>query len=344
MFLVKKEKQKKRKTKNERIYHLHDNKTVFRKASVSLKRTWLRINMSIDYKRSLLVASEKGDLNKVENCLKKVPVDVTDEQNQTALHYAAANGHEVVVMHLIKKGAGLECKNYAEWTPLMFASYYGHLNVVALLVHNKAEININNQRLATPLTCAARCGHKAVIEFLLDNGADCDMNEDKENKPSVTPLMAAAQHGHTSIVSLLLQYGMNVDYQNPDTGYTALMLAAMNGHLEIVELLVKNGSADVNLHNCRNQTAYQLSVIKQRKNVEEYLRERTKKRVRISPSSSNSHYNLIDLAKGEELFFLSNFHFFAAAMVLPSENIPSDLKLFCNLCWSTACYIFHVLF
>lgn len=257
--------------------------------------------MSIDFKRSLLSACEKGDLNKVDHCLKKVHVDVADEQNQTALHYAAANGHEIIVRHLVKKGAALECKNYAEWTPLMFASYYGHLSIVALLVHNKAEFNVSNQRLATPLTCAARCGHTKVIEFLLENGADCNLHEDKDVKPSVTPLMAAAQHGHLSIVSLLImQHGINVDYQNPDTGYTALMLAAMNGHFQIVELLVKNGGANVALTNRRNQTAYQLSVIKQRKDVQEYLRDKTKKSVRISPSSTASQLSLIDATKGNK--------------------------------------------
>lgn len=198
-------------------------------------------------------------------------------------------------------GAALECENWSGWTPIMYAAYYGHLNIVTLLVHNKANVNALNKRLATPLTCAARCGHQSVLEFLLENGAMCDpviQVGDVMQTVFVTPLMAAAQHGHIQIVSLLVQYQANVDYQNPDTGYTALMLAAINDHLDIVELLISTGCANPNITNCRNQTALQLSAQCKVREVEMFLLEKTKKRVRILSNSYNIQNDLIEVSKG----------------------------------------------
>ena len=241
-----------------------------------------RISMNQNIIRSLLHAAERGDINKIEQCLNSVPIDSTDDQSQTPLHFAAASGNTKAVRLLIKKGAKLECENWCGWTPIMFASYYGHLDVVNLLMHNHAQINTRNSRLATPLTCAARCGHKAVIELLLDN--DAEVNPPVNSEPSVTPLMAATQHGHTSIVSLLLQYNADVDYQSPDTGYTALMLAAMNGQLKIVKLLIEKGGASANLTTVMDQNAYTLSIIRNRQEVEVYLKKRTQKSIPKSPT------------------------------------------------------------
>lgn len=60
--------------------------------------------MSVEQAKSLIQAAERGELKKVEHCLKTLSINATDDQSQTALHFAAANGHERVVRHLIKKG------------------------------------------------------------------------------------------------------------------------------------------------------------------------------------------------------------------------------------------------
>jgi len=265
--------------------------------------------MSLDKNsiRGFLQAAEAGDLRKLESYLKKLSVnEILDEQSQSALHYAAANGHLNAVRYLVTKGAALDHANWCGWTPLMYASYYGHTNVVSYLIENKAEINVFNSRLVTPLICAARCGHKAVIEILLEHAAQIDPKEIKippisqefktlaqiempevatlqQPKLPMTALMAAAQHGHLGIVSLLVQYGSPIDYQNSVNGYTALMLSAMNGHIKIVEFLVETGGADANIVNYRNQTAFILSILRRRSDVETYLSSRTLVRVPETP-------------------------------------------------------------
>ena len=260
--------------------------------------------MSIDKisVRGFLQAAETGDLKKLEIFVKHLDINVVNEQSQTALHFAAANGKQNAVRFLVTKGAALECANWCGWTPLMYASYYGQSEVVSYLIENKAHVNVCNSRLVTPLICAARCGHKSVIEILLQNGASIDpstfvqpptsqeikaiqqMNlpvlPNISRRPPMTALMAAAQHGHLGIVSLLMTYNAPIDYQNEVNGYTALMLAAVNGHIKIVEFLIETGSADANIVNCRNQTAYVQAILRKRTDVENYLKSRTTRMTR----------------------------------------------------------------
>ena len=260
--------------------------------------------MSIDKisVRGFLQAAETGDVKKLELFLRHLDINVVNEQSQTALHFAAANGKQNAVRFLVTKGAALECANWTGWTPLMYASYYGQSEVVSYLIENKAKVNVCNSRLVTPLICAARCGHKSVIEILLQNGASIDPSSfiqpptsqevkaiqkvnhqaqtNVSRRPPMTALMAAAQHGHLGIVNLLLTYNAPIDYQNEVNGYTALMLAAVNGHIKIVKFLIETGSANANTVNCRNQTAYVLSKVRKRADVENYLESRTTRMTR----------------------------------------------------------------
>lgn len=51
-----------------------------------------------------------------------VPVDCTDEEGNTALHFASAGGHEQLVRFLLRKGAAVDGRNHYGWTPLMQAA------------------------------------------------------------------------------------------------------------------------------------------------------------------------------------------------------------------------------
>ena len=64
------------------------------------------INIDPKAVKELLSSASRGDLEHLDNLLTKlkVPLDSVDDQSQTALHYACANGHTKVVRHLIKKG------------------------------------------------------------------------------------------------------------------------------------------------------------------------------------------------------------------------------------------------
>ena len=63
------------------------------------------------------------------------------KDNQTPLHYAAANGHLSVIEYLVNQKADINSKDNNNWTPLHYAAQNGHLSVVEYLVNQKADIN-----------------------------------------------------------------------------------------------------------------------------------------------------------------------------------------------------------
>ena len=72
----------------------------------------------IDY---LLTASSKGDLASVNAMLESgANVNIKDENDITALMYAARKNRSEVALSLINKGADINAKDKGGWTPLMF--------------------------------------------------------------------------------------------------------------------------------------------------------------------------------------------------------------------------------
>lgn len=78
-------------------------------------------------------------------CVAGLDVDSRDHDNNTALHIAAANDHEIVVAHLLSCQADCEATNNMGWTPLMQAARHGHMAVVLLLVQTGVLVDARNR-------------------------------------------------------------------------------------------------------------------------------------------------------------------------------------------------------
>ncbi len=61
-------------------------------------------------------------------------VNAVDEDERTALHWAAAAGHMEVVEYLTDKSK-IDHQDDAGWTPLMSAASAGHVDVVSYLIN-----------------------------------------------------------------------------------------------------------------------------------------------------------------------------------------------------------------
>ncbi len=61
--------------------------------------------------------------------------------NQTALHWAAAEGHAAVVAELIHAGADYRTPLESGFTPLLFAVRNGHIEVAKTLIALGVDVN-----------------------------------------------------------------------------------------------------------------------------------------------------------------------------------------------------------
>jgi ankyrin repeat protein len=91
---------------------------------------------------------------------------------QTALHWAAAEGHGAVVEALIAGGADIRHPSNARTTPFMFAVRKGDMHSVKAFLAAGADVNEKRVDLATPLLVAIINGHENLVDLLLEKGAD----------------------------------------------------------------------------------------------------------------------------------------------------------------------------
>jgi ankyrin repeat protein len=91
---------------------------------------------------------------------------------QSALHWAAAEGHGAVVETLIEGGADIRQRSNAGSTPFMFAVRKGDVRSVRAFLAAGADVNEKRPDLATPLLIAIVNGHEDLVDLLLDKGAD----------------------------------------------------------------------------------------------------------------------------------------------------------------------------
>ncbi|XP_076469828.1 ankyrin repeat and SAM domain-containing protein 6-like isoform X4 [Babylonia areolata] len=242
--------------------------------------------------RQIFCACEQGDVDSVITLLDQgCDVDSLDEDENTLLQVASANGHDNVVRLLIMRGAGLDKRNVFGWTPLLQASRYGHSNVVALLIQHQADIQAKNRYGASALTLAARGGHIQTVKLLVESGVD--LNGASEGC-EFTPLLAAALHGHDAVLRFLLDRGCDMNFCTPTSGLTPLMLAALNGHMTTAQILIEKGG-DPNVVNVGDKTALGIATVRGKREVRGYLDRKTTNKPKVSPDEIKP--DIIEAAK-----------------------------------------------
>ncbi|MCE9508403.1 MAG: ankyrin repeat domain-containing protein [Alphaproteobacteria bacterium] len=201
----------------------------------------------------LMAATRDNDVAQVKALLSQIRdgINATDNDGNTALHIAAAEGSEEVVSCLLSKGADVESTNDEGETARDLADNNGHDDIVTLLDdHEQAEDDTGEQEPIDDLIAAA--------------GDDNDLDTVKKILPKIssvnavnddgdTALYIAAQNGNLEIVKYLLSQGADVDAGN-SSNWTALHIAAQEGHMSIVKCLLQAG-ADISLSNDNSDTA-----------------------------------------------------------------------------------------
>ncbi len=226
----------------------------------------------------LHLAAALGRADLVSYLLEKgTAVDAVSNDNITALHYAAEQGHTECLKLLLAAGASPNtAANDAEATPLGAAATQGHIECVRLLLEAGADTAAAKHKKLSPLMQAIESGNNACVELLLS--ATPDLLADTQTgyttlmataslpTPDLlnmllaqgadantralsgkTALLQAAQHGRAENMRLLLEHGAQVNTQDND-GDTPLLMTTLHGNTECTKLLLAHG-ADVTIAN-----------------------------------------------------------------------------------------------
>lgn len=201
-------------------------------------------------------------------------VDVAHE-GITPLQFAAKNGHESIMTHLLSLDANVNSERAKDsFKPILHAANKGCTTMIKLLLHHEVlKVCQSNSDGHTALHLAAQNGYEEITRLLLDRMPDimardrvgrtalhlASLNEHSriveilvqiEPGPDIgtqddhgdTPLRLASKKGHTSVVELLLECGARVDSTGTDH-HTALYSAIFNGHEATAEMILQRGIA-----------------------------------------------------------------------------------------------------
>jgi len=206
-------------------------------------------------------------------------INALDENRQTPLHRAAANGNFIAVKLLIENGAVVDAKDKDGGTPIFF-NIVGKTSreVISLLINNGADANSMDDEESNPLHFLNRVNDLETISLLIENGADAAA----ANVHGITPLHIACGHkhfwSHLELVALLIKHGADVNARrkclfNPlHNSITPLHDAALAGCIEIIPLLLKEGA---NINSIRDDgfTPLTMAIGELRKDVAKLLLE-----------------------------------------------------------------------
>ena len=172
-------------------------------------------------------ASYLGDVELCRTLLETdtLPIDVANQDGETALHYACRNNMEDVIQFLLSNGANPKVQSSEGVTPLHHAtiSAFFRPNVIRLLVDHGADVNAQSS--------IGYAGIKGLP--VLDHG--CSI--------AGSPLHWAVKKGDVSVVIRLLQHGANPNLSNVQ-GISPLQLAIGHREFEILDLLLRHSATD----------------------------------------------------------------------------------------------------
>ena len=240
----------------------------------------------------LMTAARVGSLAAVKSLLARgATVDAKDERRgQTALMWAAAEGHADVVQTLIELGSDFRLRLSSGFSPLLFAVREGRRDVVRVLLKAGADVNDTvptdrkrgyGGRLppagASPLLLAVTNAHFQLAADLLDAGADPNAGLTgyttlhaitSVRKPGVGDNDPAPEGSGTmssiEFVKKLVAAGADVNARMTrranltntrlnEIGATPFMLAAQTADAELLQTLAALG-ADPKVGNADNST------------------------------------------------------------------------------------------
>ncbi|KAK8112255.1 uncharacterized protein PG998_008712 [Apiospora kogelbergensis] len=167
----------------------------------------------------LHVAAEIGNVSTIDLLLAKgAKINVVNQRQETslfrAIQYRQVNVSDVA-MHLIEKGAAIDCRNWKNRTPLMEASKKGLYQVVQGLLDAGADMTAVDEDGSSSLHLSTRApesqesGNCATFSLLMSEGLDIHAS----NHYALSALQLAVIEG--SFISALLNMDIRLEDSKP---------------------------------------------------------------------------------------------------------------------------------
>ncbi|XP_071098476.1 serine/threonine-protein phosphatase 6 regulatory ankyrin repeat subunit B-like isoform X2 [Haliotis cracherodii] len=211
-----------------------------------------------------------------------VDLKLTDDNNDTVLHFACEGGDAAIVEHLLTR-ADLNTRGRNGWTPVMVAARFGKLDPFNLLVSKQVDLRLTDDQGNNILHLACQGGNRLIIEHLLPQ---FDINS--RGQDGRTAVMYAAVNGLRSVFDLLVSNKADVSLKD-DNNNSVFHLACLGGNSSIVEELFPN--VDINSVGDNGRTAIMKAVYARNKGVFNFL------------VSKNSDLKVIDNYRDNVLHF-----------------------------------------
>lgn len=127
---------------------------------------------------------------------------------EVLLFQACKYNRTTVVQELIDDGVMVNCRSQDQHTALHVAAYNGHDEIIKILFSAGANSDARTHKGETALHHACLAGKSSTVKLLLESYR-VDPNARMEG--GITPLMIAAHHGHMGIIELLLAAGAELN-------------------------------------------------------------------------------------------------------------------------------------
>ncbi|XP_016865304.1 ankyrin repeat and death domain-containing protein 1B isoform X2 [Homo sapiens] len=242
--------------------------------------------------RSFQNAAKSNNLDLMEKLFeKKVNINVVNNMNRTALHFAVGRNHLSAVDFLLKHKARVDVADKHGLTVIHLAAWSGSLEVMLMLVKAGADQRAKNQvgMWVTPgqkllphhcrreevlrslsisptpgslqdgmsaLHFATQSNHVRIVEYLIQDLHLKDLNQPDEKGRK--PFLLAAERGHVEMIEKLTFLNLHTSEKDKG-GNTALHLAAKHGHSPAVQVLLAQWQ-DINEMNELNISSLQIAT------------------------------------------------------------------------------------
>ena len=137
-------------------------------------------------------------------------LEMTDDENWTALHQCADQGVWEIAQMLIEKGIDLEARTserniwgwrkYIRATAVLVAIETPHTKMVEVLCEAGADLTVENADHEMPIHMAVRMGNLGMVKAILQQGVSANIYTIRMQ----TPLMVAIEHENIEIAEYLV--------------------------------------------------------------------------------------------------------------------------------------------